>query len=239
MFLAPFVLILIGDIIGSNIPLYTFGLSLKDFFTMWTAIFGVFGIVYNIYQNQRRISQQEKQLDGQSKQIEYQNMQLELQAKSERNSRFAKGVELLGSNQESARTGGVYNLIFLAKEYPNEFKETVFNILCSHIRSITSINDYKKEFNLNPSNEIQTLMLLLFNSDDNFFSDLEGDLSNAYLAGIKLTGANLFRANLSYTNLIKADLSEVNMSEADLSRANLSNALLINTDMSRANLHYI
>lgn len=49
MFLAPFVLILIGDIIGSNIPLYTFGLSLKDFFTMWTAIFGVFGIVYNIY----------------------------------------------------------------------------------------------------------------------------------------------------------------------------------------------
>lgn len=128
LFLAPFVLILIGDIIGSNIPLYTFGLSLKDFFTMWTAIFGVFGIVYNIYQNQRRISQQEKQLDGQSKQIEYQNMQLELQAKSERNSRFAKGVELLGSNQESARTGGVYNLIFLAKEYPNEFKETVFNI---------------------------------------------------------------------------------------------------------------
>ena len=76
MFLAPFVLILIGDIIGSNIPLYTFGLSLKDFFTMWTAIFGVFGIVYNIYQNQRRISQQEKQMDGQSKQIEYQNMQL-------------------------------------------------------------------------------------------------------------------------------------------------------------------
>ena len=64
----------------------------------WISLFGVFGVVYNISQNQKRITQQEKQLQAQTI--------------SENNTRFAKGVELLGNSQESTRIGGIYTLFF-------------------------------------------------------------------------------------------------------------------------------
>lgn len=227
IFLVPFVLVIAGDIIDSDKPLYTFGLGLKDFFTMWIAVFGVFGVVYNISQNQRRISQQENQLS--------------LQHQSERNSRFAKGVELLGNSQESARTGGVYSLIFLAKEYPEEYKESVFDILCSHIRTITNTNEYKKEFQKSPSNEVQTIVNLLFKSKDCFFEGLDADLSGSYLYRIDLSKTTFYESDFSHAILTKADLSGMTLTQTLMINSNLINArltaaTLTGVDFSEANL---
>ena len=70
------------------------------------------------------------------------------------------------------------------------------------------------------------------------------DLSNSYLRGAMLAGANLhrvnlMRSNLSDANLENSDLSHAelysaNLSGADLRKANLSNAVLIKSDLSYA-----
>lgn len=149
LFLVPFILIIIGDMGYTFGPLYTFSITnIKDFFMFWISLFGVFGVVYNISQNQKRITQQEKQLQAQTI--------------SENNTRFAKGVELLGNSQESTRIGGIYTLFFLAKEFQSDYKECIFKILCSHITTITQDITYQKNHMDIPSNEIQTILNLLF-----------------------------------------------------------------------------
>lgn len=228
VFITPFILIPFGDFIFSIGPFYTAGIGIKDFFTVWIASFGVIGVVYNIRQNQKRISQQEKQLD--------------LQSKSERNSRFTKGVELLGNSQESARTGGAYSLIFLAKEYPAEFKTIVFNTLCSHIRTITNTDDYQDKYPDEPSIEIETLISFLFYDLDNFFSTEVANLSKSYLSGANLRFVDLRMADLSWADLSAADLSKADLSEAYLYHAKLFStelvgAKLIETDLTEADLY--
>jgi uncharacterized protein YjbI with pentapeptide repeats len=67
------------------------------------------------------------------------------------------------------------------------------------------------------------------------------DLSDAYLHGTNLSGANLReayfrRAKMSESNLSLSDLHGVNMSEADLSGADLRNSNLEEADLSWADL---
>jgi uncharacterized protein YjbI with pentapeptide repeats len=62
------------------------------------------------------------------------------------------------------------------------------------------------------------------------------DLSEAYLAGANLSGANLIEADLSRAYLGGANLSRANASGTYLSRAFLSGANLIEADLSRAHL---
>lgn len=230
VFFFPFIGTLINHCIGLNIgELYTFGIAdRKDFFTVWIALFGAIGIAINIYQNHRRTTNQDKQLIKQTEQIE-------LQSKSQRDSRFSKGVELLGNANESARTGAAYSLYFLAKDYPEEFAKPVFEILCSHIRTITTTEEYQKNNNERPSNEIQSILDLLFRNDQSklIFNGLIADLNYSYLLGAKLLRANLSRANLLYANLSYADLSKANLSYASLSWADLSYAYLYDADLSK------
>lgn len=244
LFFFPFIGIGINSLTSWSIgDLYTLGLDRKDFFTVWIALFGAIGIAFNIYQNHRRttnqdiqlvnqniqLEKQDKQLEKQAEQIQLQGTQLELQSKSQRDSRFSKGVELLGNANESARTGAAYSLFFLAKDYPEEFAKPVFEILCSHVRSITTTEEYKKRNEERPSNEIQSILDLLFRNDESrhIFDGLNANLAYSNLIGANLSEAYLFRL----TNLLEADLSG-----AKLLCANLPGATLIRTKFICANL---
>lgn len=160
LFFIPFICVFINYSTSLYFgDLYTFGISdRKDFFTVWIALFGAIGIAFNIYQNQKRTKNQEEQLEKQQAQID-------LQSKSQRDSRFSKGIELLGNENESARTGAAYSLCFLAKDYPDEFSKPVFDILCSHIRTLTTSEKYLKKYTT-VSNEVQTILELLFKNID-------------------------------------------------------------------------
>lgn len=244
IFFFPFIGVFINEIKFAYIcDLYTLGLDRKDFFSVWIALFGAIGIAINIYQNHRRTTNQDKQLVNQNKQLEkqaeqiqLQGTQLELQNKSQRDSRFSKGVELLGNANESARTGAAYSLFFLAKDYPEEFAKPVFEILCSHVRSITNTEEYKRNNNERPSNEIQSILDLLFRDDQSklIFNGLKANLAYSYLNRAKLSEANLSEANLFQSNLSRANLTKVNLFQSNLSVTNLSGADLSGSDLSDA-----
>jgi hypothetical protein len=59
------------------------------------------------------------------------------------------------------RTGAVYALHELALE-EEKYRQQIVQILCSHIRSKTNEQEYKKNHEERPSNEIQTTLNLLF-----------------------------------------------------------------------------
>lgn len=230
-FLSPFIGVFINYWFGIDWgPLFTFGiLDLKDFFTVWIALFGAIGIAFNIYQNQKRTKNQEEQLEKQQTQID-------LQRKSQRDSRFSKGIELLGNDNESARTGAAYSLCFLANDYPDEFSKPVFDILCSHIRTLTTSEEYLKK-HPTVSNEVQTILDLLFkfkDTDDNnttpfskYKANLrEAHLEKAHLKEVHLEGAYLEKAHLEKAHLEKAILRGAHLDEAFLENAYLEEALL-------------
>jgi hypothetical protein len=157
IFLYPFLGLLIHHWSGWSVgPLYTFGLELKDFMTVWIAFCGVVGVVANFFLTRRRMEEQQKQFD---KQIGKQNEQIELQQKQQRDARFASGVELLGNPHESTRIGGVYNLYFLARDF-KEYRTPVCEILCAHLRSIAHNSKFETDEQRTkyPRNEVQSLI---------------------------------------------------------------------------------
>ncbi len=224
IFFLPFVGVFINEITSAYFcNLYTLGLDRKDFFTVWIALFGAIGIAFNIHQNHLRTTNQDKQLvnqniqlEKQAEQIQLQGIQIELQSKSQRDSRFYKGVELLGNANESTRTGATYSLFFLAKDYPEEFAKPVFEIFCSHIRNITNTEEYKANNKRRPSNEIQSIIDLVFRRRDSVsrFSCFSANLSGSYLIGANFHMAHLPSANLEYIKLEEADLTNAYLNNA-------------------------
>lgn len=200
-----------------------FGLdNLKDFFTLWISLFGVLGITINIIHSQIRIRLQDKLIRQQEKQG--------------RDNRFAKSVELLGHESESARMGGIYNLRFLAEEFFNEYGDSIFSILSSHVRIITSTQKYQSIFKRKPSDEIQIILDILTRSSFYRHRSFDINFMNSYLAGadlkaVNLTGANLREVDLTGANLEKADLRDANLMFTDFRNANLKGVYLV-----RANL---
>jgi len=239
LFFSPFICVFINYSTSLYLgDLYTFGiLDRKDFFTVWIALFGAIGIAINIYQNQKRTVNQDRQLENQNKQLQNQEEQLkeqekqiELQSKSQRDSRFSKGIELLGNDNESARAGAAYSLYFLAKDYPDEFSKPVFEILCSHIRTLTTSEEYLKK-HPTVSNEVQTILDLLFKNQS--LLDWESE-ENFDEERIRDTLFSKFSANLQHSNLQGADLMTANLYNAKLFRTNLAGAELIGAYLEMA-----
>lgn len=241
IFLLPFIGTILEDIFEPDYSfVYHFGIEdNKDFYTFWIALFGVSSIVFNIYQSQKRMSQQDDQM-------KHQQTQIDLQKKIERDNRFTKGIELLGNSTQTTRIGAIYTLFFLARDFPNEYRQSVFSILCFHIKNQTNDETYKKTYPNYPTNEIRVLLNLLFKryEGEYLFDGLTADLGNAYLSGVHLKWANLknvnfYNANLSNASLQYADLSEGNLERANfrkakLTGAKLTGAKLIRTEMEEA-----
>lgn len=224
----PFIYLFIDEKINFDLnELFVFDLSIEKerFIKLWIAACGLMSVVLGAIQIERRINRTDKQLHD---------------------SRFHSGVELLGNGEESVRIGGIYTLYFLANEC-YEYREPICEIFCAHIRNITTNSKYKKEYEKKASNEVQTIIDLLFKKDKNYnliFNDYGKNFNGAFLYGVNMdynlkytltnvdfNGSTLSsvyfgKAILNKVNFIKATLSNVNFFEAKLNKIDFSETIL-------------
>jgi len=104
-------------------------------------------VLYGLYVSHKRARAMESGVEKQGEALENQNIQIELTRKSQIDERFKNAIEHLGSDKEPVILGGIAELNQIATENPAQYSEVVFNILCSYIRTTSSIkkksNRYK------------------------------------------------------------------------------------------------
>ena len=150
--------------------------------------------------------------------------------RGQRQERLKNAIEHLGNESESVRLGGAYELFHLAQD-TESLRHTILNILCSHIRRTTKEDTYQERYPWRPSEEIQSLLTLLFVHGHDIFTDLHVNLYGSWLNGAdlreaRLSGADLRRARLNKAFLGGAFLERVRFSETHLKEALLENACL-------------
>ena len=136
--------------------------------------------------------------------------------------RFKNAIEHLRHESASIRMGGIYTLHDIAQDV-KEYRESVFEILCAHIRETTTQDEYKsRKIQIGggnsgvlsrPTIEIQSILKLLFS---------EPPWDRPYKG---------FYANLDHVNLMGVYLSMSNMQSASFSSANLQGAFFFGSDL--------
>ena len=169
-----------------------------------------------------------KALEDTVKQTEY----------GQRQERMKNAIEHLGNNSDSVRLGGAYELFHLAEDTAT-LRQTVLDILCAHIRQTTSEREYRENHKSKPSEEVQSVLTLLFVQKHSAFDSLQADLTGSWLKGVELRKARLKKAILSETNLQDSDLYGAHLDEAVLARAQLQNAILQGAHLRKAKLHSV
>ena len=163
----------------------------------------------------------------------------------QRQERLKNAIEHLGNGSGSIRLGGAYELFHLARD-TKEWRQTVLDIFCAHVRAKTGEKNYRDDNSTKPSVEIQSLLNLLFRDNYEVFggqyvdlkeSWLKGaDLDDARLSNAVLTGVYLQGAVLLGAWLHGADLRDARLQEADLQDARLQGADLQSARLQEANL---
>ena len=149
----------------------------------------------------------------------------------QRQERLKNAIEHLGHEKESVRLGGAYELFHLAQD-TKDLRQTVLDILCAHIRQTTGEDEYRKKYRSKPSEEIQSLLTLLFVQDHTVFRDCHINLQESWL-----NGAYLPRARLEKANLTKAHLQRTNLIEAQMQRAFLLSIQMHGATLWTARMH--
>ena len=157
--------------------------------------------------------------------------------RGQRQERMKNAIEHLGHSSDSVRLGGAYELFHLADdedtaENKKDLRQTVLDILCAHIRRTTREPGYRKDYNRKPSEEIQSLLTLLFVQEYEVFTGLD-----IKLQGSCLNGSNLYKARLEKAHLFEAQLHGAHLREAQLHGADLWRAQLHEADLMQAQLH--
>ena len=133
------------------------------------------------------------------------------------------------------RLGGAYELVHLAEDIEH-FRGTVLDILCSHIRRTTGEPAYQEQHRDKPSEEVQSLLTLLFVQKIEIFKDHKAVLTGSWLIGAKLSSVRLQGADLVGVQLQWANLMGSQLQWADLSGAKLHGAILIHAQLQEADL---
>ena len=168
----------------------------------------------------------------------------------QRQDRLKNAIEHLGHESDSVRLGGAYELSHLAED-TEDLCQTVLDILCAHIRRTTGESEYREKHKSKPSEEVQSLLTLLFVHHSEVFKDHSIELQGSWLNGADLLqaqmqGANLIKAHLQGVSLYEAHLQETllfsaqmqgaHLTEAHLQKANLTEAHLQGADLTEAHL---
>ena len=140
-----------------------------------------------------------------------------------RQERLKNAIEHLGNEKESVRWGGAYELYHLAED-SKEFSQTALDMLCLQIRQTTSENEYREAHESKPSEEIQSLLRLLFVQEHEVFKGCDINLQGSWLNGADLRGARLEKAILTRVHLQGATLTETHLQGAVLTGAYLQKA---------------
>ena len=143
----------------------------------------------------------------------------------QRQDRLKNAIEHLGHESDSVRLGGAYELLHLAED-TQELCQTVLDILCAHIRWTTGESEYREVHKIKPSEEIQSLLTLLFFLPHGAFNGCHINLQGSWLNG----------ADLSRSHLQEADLTDASLQGALLSNAYLQGAWLFKARMQGAHL---
>ena len=149
----------------------------------------------------------------------------------QRQERLKNAIEHLGNDRDSVRLGGAYELFHLARDTP-DLRQTVLDILCAHIRQTTRESKYREDYKQNPSEEIQSILTLLFVQEHKVFTRLHINLQGSWL-----NGSTLYKARLEKANLRGVQLHGANLMDAQLHGAYLARAQLHEADLMNAQLH--
>ena len=153
----------------------------------------------------------------------------------QRQERLKNAIEHLGHVSDSVRLGGAYELFHLAED-TKELRQTVLDILCAHIRRTTGEDEYQEKHKSKPSEEVQSLLTLLFVQEHEVFKGLRINLQGSWLNGANLNGARLEGSDLSGAYLRKAYLDEAQLRGAWLVSAYLQGATLREAQLQRAHI---
>ena len=146
--------------------------------------------------------------------------------------RLKTSIEHLGHEKVSVRIGAAHELYHLAANLEG-YRETVCDILCSHIRQTTQETGYQKTYTNKPSEEIQTFLNLVCGRRKGYvFNSHQRDLASSYLKGASLDESYLRLAKLQEARLQGAELREAQLQGTNLWKARLQGANLL-----RAHLH--
>ena len=156
----------------------------------------------------------------------------------QRQERMKIAIEHLGHRSDSVRLGGAYELFHLAED-TGALRQTVLDILCAHIRQTTGQREYRKRYESKPSEEIQSILTLLFVQEHDVFEGLRINLRESWLKGAELRKSRLENAILSGANLQNADLIGAHLDKAILARAQLQRAILQGAHLREAKLHSV
>ena len=153
----------------------------------------------------------------------------------QRQERLKNAIEHLGNDAESVRLGGAYELLHLALD-TESLRQTVLDILCSHIRRITRRDEYRALHTSQPSEEIQSLLTLLFVEEHDAFFGLRINLYSSWLNGAELRGARLCGADLRRSSLNGALLGDAHLERVKLSEAHLKESRLMGAHLREGSL---
>ena len=155
--------------------------------------------------------------------------------RGQRQERLKNAIEHLGHTSDSVRLGGAYELFHLAQD-TEDLRQTVLDILCAHIRRTTGESEYRKAHESKPSEEVQSLLTLLFVQEREVFKGLRINLQESWLNGTDLREACLWKAILTGVHLRGAKLDRAHLQRANLFEAHLEEASLAETRLQEANL---
>ena len=158
----------------------------------------------------------------------------------QRQERLKNAIEHLGHDRDSVRLGGAYELFHLAEdedtaEGKKDLRQTVLDILCAHIRWTTGKSEYRDN-HPKPSEEIQSLLNLLFVQKHKVFTECDINLRGSWLNGSTLNQARLEKANLLGAHLHGAYLMRAQLQGAQLGGAQLHRAQFGGVQLHGANL---
>ena len=150
--------------------------------------------------------------------------------------RLRNAIEHLGHESDSVRLGGAYELFHLVED-TKEWRRMVFDILCAHIRRTTGESKYRETHKSKPSEEVQSLLTLLFVQKHEVFKGLRINLEGSWLNGADLKDARLAKAVLNRAHLRTVQLVRAQLQGAELHEAQLQGAFLAWAELQGAFLH--
>ena len=153
----------------------------------------------------------------------------------QRQDRLKNAIEHLGHESDSVRLGGAYELFHLAED-TEDLRQTVLDILCAHIRQTTGESKYREAHKSKPSEEVQSLLTLLFVQKHEVFKDCHINLQECWLNGADLRDARLWKAILTRVHLQEAKLDRAHLQRANLVEAHLKEAFLSEAWLHEADL---
>ena len=143
--------------------------------------------------------------------------------------RYARAIELLGSEQPSVRLGGVYALDRITRDSPRD-SASIVTVLDAHARAWGRGAAWEHRVLADVEAAVIVVSKRDRTADDGFFPVL----NNVGLSHARLRRYDLSEARLRGANLFEALLDGAKLNNAKLKNANLTNAHLDGADLTGA-----